>query len=180
MKARLRPLSRIIRCHTGSVERKRIMGAVSRIGLFTSALAGLALLFSCQAASAQEPGAANKDAVGAAQTFLAMVDQGKYAESWDFCATALKEGIKKGSWYAILDANRAKLGKLQSRKFESEQTATALVGAPDGHYVLLKYRASFENRKTVPYTEIVTVMQDEDKQWRVFRYSVRRTRPLAP
>lgn len=157
------------------------MGSGSRIGLLTSALGALALLFVWQAASAQEPGAAHKDAVEAARTFLALVDQGKYAESWDACAVALKDAIKRDSWAGILSSNRAKLGKFESRKVESEDSATTVPGGPDGQYVLLSYRTSFTAKnKTLAVTEVVTVMQDEDKQWRVFRYFVRRGKVALP
>jgi uncharacterized protein DUF4019 len=154
---------------------------VSRIGLLTSALGALALLFVWQAASAQEPGAAHKDAVEAARTFLALVDQGKYAESWDACALALKDAIKKDSWAGILSGNRSRLGKLESRKFEAEDTVTTVPGGPDGQYVILSYHSAFTGKKkTVAVTEVVTVMQDEDKQWRAFRYFVRRGKVPLP
>ena len=47
----------------------------------------------------------------------------------------------------------------------------SLPGAPDGHYVVLHYETSFENKKTA--IETVTPMLDQDGDWRVSGYYIR-------
>ena len=63
------------------------------------------------------------------------------------------------------------LGKLISRKFKSATYATSLPGAPDGHYVVIQFNTSFENKKSG--IETVTPMMDKDGMWRVSGYYIK-------
>jgi hypothetical protein len=50
-------------------------------------------------------------AVSAAQSWLALVDSGKYAESWDEAAQVLKNQITKHQWIERLNSVRLPWGK---------------------------------------------------------------------
>lgn len=51
---------------------------------------------------------------------------------------------------------------------KSQRYRTTLPGAPDGEYVVIQFKASFENKKAA--VETVTPLLDKDGQWRVSGY----------
>jgi len=53
----------------------------------------------------------------------------------------------------------------------SKKYMTSLPGAPDGEYVVIQYKTSFENKKDA--VETVTPMKDEDGVWRVSGYYIK-------
>ncbi len=112
-----------------------------------------------------------KAAVAAAETWVALVDQGKYAESWMEAAAYFKNAVKQEQWEQAAQAVRKPLGKLVSRKVKTSAYKTALPGAPDGEYVVITFEASFENKKAA--LETVTPMMDKDGKWRVSGYFIK-------
>lgn len=112
-----------------------------------------------------------KLAVADAEKWLTMVDQGKYAESWQETADYFKAAIKQGQWDQSLQAVRKPLGKLVSRTLKSTAYKTALPGAPDGQYVIIEFETAFENKKSA--TETVTPMMSKDGKWRVSGYYIK-------
>ena len=131
------------------------------------ALAGV-VLCGHGAAGAAAP---EKAAETASRTWLAIVDSGKYGESWDAAAALFRKSLSKSQWEAALEKARAPLGRVVSRKLASSQPATQLPGAPAGEYVVLQYSTDFENRKGM--TETVTPMKDPDGTWRVSGYYIK-------
>ena len=112
-----------------------------------------------------------KAAVSAAEEWLTMVDDGKYVESWKEAAQYFKNAVKQEQWEQSLQAVRNPLGKLISRQVESKTYMTSLPGAPDGEYVVIQFKSSFENKKSA--IETVTPMMDRDAKWRVSGYYIR-------
>jgi Protein of unknown function (DUF4019) len=109
-------------------------------------------------------------ALEAAKSWLATVDAGDYGKSWEDAATLFRRAVTKEAWVKAVSAARAPLGKVTSRQVRSSQYTTSLPGAPEGHYVVIQFDATFEKRKAV---ETVTPMLDEDGVWRVSGYYVR-------
>jgi Protein of unknown function (DUF4019) len=107
----------------------------------------------------------------ASQSWLALVDKGDYAASWQQAATAFKAAITKEQWGKALDSSRGQFGKVLSRKLKNATYSTTLPGAPDGKYVVILYETSFENKKAS--VETVTPMLDKDGQWHVSGYYIR-------
>jgi hypothetical protein len=124
-----------------------------------------------QAGSAGGHEEAEKQAAAAAKAWLALVDQGKYAESWDAAAEYLKNAVGKEAFVKSLNAARKPLGELKSRAVKSKEYRTSLPGAPDGQYVVIQFKTSLENKKAA--VETVTPMLDKDKKWRVSGYYIR-------
>jgi hypothetical protein len=124
---------------------------------------GLGLLSAARAAESPED-AAQK----AAESWLVLVDSGKYPESWDEAAALLKGAMTREQWTQALEGVRSPLGKLQSRKIKSRQYAEKLPGAPDGKYVILQFDTVFEHKASA--IETVTPMLDKDGSWRVSGY----------
>ena len=137
----------------------RILGL---IGLFLLLSIGVVAAGECEKESA---------AVAAAEGWLAMVDDGKYAESWKEAAQYFKNAVKLEQWEQSLQAVRNPLGKLIFRKVKSKTYKTSLPGAPDGEYVVIQFETSFENKKFA--IETVTPMMDKDAKWRVSGYYMR-------
>ena len=110
-------------------------------------------------------------AIAAAQTWLTLVDQGGYGESWDTAAAYFKQAITKDKWEQAITAVRKPMGKMLSRKLLSQTYTQSLPGAPDGEYVVIQFETSFKNKKSG--IETVTPMLDKDGQWRVSGYYIK-------
>jgi hypothetical protein len=106
-----------------------------------------------------------------ADAWLALVDSGKYADSWQEASQLFKAHVTKEQWQDALRATRDPLGKMLSRKLKSATYKTTLPGAPDGEYVVLQYESSFEHKQSA--VETVTPMLDKDGKWRVSGYYIK-------
>ena len=112
-----------------------------------------------------------KAAQQAALTWLALVDSGKYDESWEQAAQTLKDLVDKSQFATSVESARLPLAKLVSRKLRSATYTRTLPGVPEGDYVVIQYSSSFENLTSA--VETVTPMLDKDGKWRVSGYYVR-------
>jgi hypothetical protein len=139
------------------------------MGRRIAALAGLLLLASPGAPAADET--ATRVAVQAAETWLRLVDRGEYGSSWDAAAALFKGAMTRAQWEGALTGSRKPLGRLASRTLQTAQYATSLPGAPDGRYVVIQFRTSFEHKASA--VETVTPMLDRDGTWRVSGYYIR-------
>jgi hypothetical protein len=140
------------------------------LGLF------LAVVFVAGRAAAAEPAKdATKEkeklAVAAATSWLDLVDQGKYADSWKDAAEFFKGAITAEQWAQAADGVRKPLGKLVSRKLKTTIYKTSVPGAPDGEYVIIQFDTTFEKKKEA--VETITPMLDKDGKWRVSGYFIR-------
>lgn len=138
---------------------------IYRLATFWS-VALLALLVGVQAQ--QKPEQAAEDA---ASSWLALVDNGKYAESWKEAAELFRNAITSEKWQQSLHAVRDPLGKLTSRKLASATYTKTLPGVPDGEYVVIRYESSFEHKQSA--IETVTPMLERDGKWRVSGYFIK-------
>jgi hypothetical protein len=133
------------------------------------ALGVLWSLLLCQAVVADQAG--EKAAIEAANQWVALVDAGKYPQSWDNAAGYFKGAVKRDQWEASLSAARKPLGRVLSRNLKATQYATRLPGAPDGEYVVIQYATSFEGKRSA--IETITPMREKDGKWRVAGYYIR-------
>lgn len=130
----------------------------------------VALVLAPVAFLAQNP-SKERAAVAAAEKWLSLVDRGKYAESWKESATYFRARVTERKWEQMSRSVREPLGKLISRHLKNATYETSLPGAPDGQYVVMKFDASFVNKKSA--VETVTTMMDKDGAWRVVGYFIR-------
>ena len=142
-----------------------MMRRVLVLGLVLAALlpAGAGLL---RAADTPEQAAQTS-----AAAWLALVDAGKYGESWDAAASFFRSRLTRSEWEAALDKVRRPLGKLVSRRVRAAQYATSLPGAPAGEYVVIQYETRFAEMPSA--TETVTPMKEKDGSWRVSGYYIK-------
>jgi hypothetical protein len=114
---------------------------------------------------------ATAPAVSAAGSWLALVDAGRYAESWDAAAPFFRGAVPRNAWVAQVGGVRGPLGAVRSRQLMGAQATASLPGAPPGSYVVIQYQTSFANRPAA--VETVTPMLDPTGTWRVSGYFVR-------
>lgn len=138
----------------------------SRILLSLGFISILAFLQFAMADQAKE-----KSAVNAAKTWLKLVDEGKYSESWDETSQYFKNAVPREQWNASLKSVRSPLGEVLSRNLKSKKYTKTLPGAPDGEYVVIQYETSFKNKQHA--IETVTPMLDKDGKWRVSGYYIK-------
>ncbi len=116
-------------------------------------------------------GGAEQAAVEAAEAWLALVDAGRYEESWEQASGYLKSVVGREQFVQSLRATLPPFGEVKSRELQSRQYATSLPGAPDGEYVVLQYWSSFAHKESA--VETITPMRDEDGTWRISGYYIK-------
>jgi Protein of unknown function (DUF4019) len=123
-------------------------------------------------ANKSAPAQAGTDAAAqqATERWLALVDAGKYGESWDQAAPILKNSSSRKDWMAYLKEKREHLGRVLSRKLLKADPLKNVPGLPPGQFVGMQYRTTFEKLKNA--VEVVVPVLDKDGQWRVSEYVV--------
>jgi len=112
-----------------------------------------------------------KAAVKAAEQWLEIVDEGKYADSWDGTAKFFQGNMTKEAWDAALQGVLPPLGKMKSRELVSSRFLKRMPSAPDGEYVMIQFKTSFENKADA--VETVTPQKDEKGKWHVCGYFIK-------
>jgi len=107
----------------------------------------------------------------AAETWLTLLDNQKYEETWNNASAYFKEIVPKKNWIQNISKIKKIFGKIKSRKIIGTKYLTSVPGAPDGEYVTLIYQSDFENKKNA--IETITPMLDKDSKWRVSGYYVK-------
>jgi len=110
-------------------------------------------------------------ALTASERWLAVVDSGDYAESWEQASGYLKKVVTREKFVQSLEAVLGPIGPLVARKVKLSKYRTSLPGAPDGEYVVIQYTSSFESKKKA--VETVTPMLEPDGSWRVSGYYIK-------
>jgi hypothetical protein len=132
----------------------------------TAILLGLSFLATACTGASVPP-----EAQPAAESWLALVDAGRYPESWNAGADYFKGAVDSATWVKQLNAVRAPIGDMKSRTLKSAKAAKSLPGAPDGEYVVFQFDASFAQKGTA--VETVTVSREKDGAWRSAGYFIK-------
>lgn len=103
------------------------------------------------------------------QQWLGVVDQGQYAESWSAAGKLFQANMQQQRWVQTLTGARQPLGNVISREVAGSEIRTSLPGAPAGTYAIVSYATNFQNKQDI--IENVTMVLEEDGQWRVVGYS---------
>jgi hypothetical protein len=140
-------------------------------GVITTTLTTALFVTLLTASAAQAQQKPEDLAQQSAESWLALVDSGKYAENWEQAASIFKGAVTKEDWRKKAGGVRDPLGTLVSRKLKSASYTKTLPGAPDGEYVVIQYDSSFEHKQSA--VETVIPMLDKDGQWRVSGYVIR-------
>ncbi len=106
----------------------------------------------------------------AGEKWLTLLDRGEYAKAWDECAQLFRQRVTREQWTESLPSTRGSFGPARSRKVEVAAYKTTLPGAPDGQYVTVRYRTSFEMKDGA---EEWMTLAFEDGVWRPTGYFIR-------
>jgi hypothetical protein len=110
-------------------------------------------------------------AVQSAEKWLALVDEGRYGESWDEAAGIFRNALSKEKWVEMVGGLRPRFGKVLERNVKTKTYKTSVPGAPDGEYVVIKFQTKFEHKATA--IETVTPSKGKDDTWRISGYFIK-------
>lgn len=108
------------------------------------------------------------EALSAAQSWLKLTDGNDTMQSWMEASSLFKNAVPQSQWEAGFSGRRVPLGNVVSRKIISTSLEKTQPGAPDGHYLSIKYHTEFTNKKETE--ESLVLMLDNDGSWRVCGY----------
>jgi DNA-binding CsgD family transcriptional regulator len=109
--------------------------------------------------------APNPEVVDSAQKFLALVDQGRWDESYQATGAAFRKLNTPEIWAAVSQKVRVPLGAVISRTFASQEN----LPAPPYGYEVVKFRTHFVNKAEA--VETVT-LERENGGWRVMGVTI--------
>src|SRR5260221_4840964 len=106
------------------------------------------LLSGCasHSASRAEKRADESDARAAASRWLQLLDDGDYAEAFEFEAQDFRMYRTQSQFVRLMQARRAPFGKTIDRKFIGAAHVERLVGAPEGNYESMLFKTNFERK----------------------------------
>ena len=90
---------------------------------FIKMLCAALLTVAASGYAAETDAGAEKAATAAAQTWLATIDHGDYAQSWQEASALFRSAITADKWKSSLETVRQPLGELTSRKVKKAQVA---------------------------------------------------------
>lgn len=109
--------------------------------------------------------------VADAMRWLSLIDEERYPESWRAASVLLRSVVREAQWGAAISAMRNPLGKRSQREVVGTKQKSALPGVPDGQYLIITTRVSFEYKQKA--TETVTFVREPDGAWRAAGYFIR-------
>lgn len=104
------------------------------------------------------------------ESWLNLVDQGRYENSWEAGALTFQLTISKKEWSKNLELQRKSLGKEVSRKLVEQRVAENPKGLPAGEYMVNVYKTSFSNKPEA--IEVMTLQKQNNGSWKVLTYFV--------
>jgi len=129
----------------------------------------LALVHPTVAQSDEARATAVQEAQTAAESWLALVDEDAFGESWDEAASLFQERVDRADWVQKAERLRDSVAAFSSRTLTRTQYRNALDRAQsNGPFVLLKYRATLEADR---FEEVLLAVR-QDTTWKVAGYQV--------
>jgi hypothetical protein len=132
------------------------------VALFSSALLGQAPLDTTATVGAAEQ---------AAQAWLALVDKGDIAKSWEEAAVVFQLAVTQDKWEKAVKSARGPFEPFGARRRIMARYTTEPPNAPPGQYVLLQYSTKVSGGRQV--VETVVPVLDGKRGWRVSGYWIR-------
>jgi Antirepressor regulating drug resistance, predicted signal transduction N-terminal membrane component len=117
------------------------------------------------------PGAAARMALRDTETWLMLLDQGQFAESWETASPRFKGPIPERGWVSNIARVRSPLGQLRNRRLHNQTFLPVNPEGLRGPFIVTVFDSEFER---MPFAlETVTSVLDEDGQWRTSAYFIR-------
>jgi hypothetical protein len=108
---------------------------------------------------------------GIARDWLALVDAGRYEDSWKAAGAKLRLSATPSRWAEAVSGGRAPLGPLVKRSVLRTNFRHTFPGVPEGEYAIVIFRTAYTKRDDGD--ETVTLEREADGAWRVIGYVVR-------
>ena len=136
-----------------------------------AAVASIALLSGCARHSHSSARAAKRahqeNASSAATQWLELLDDREYEEAYDREPARVRAGGTTRQFVRSMTARRAPFGRAVSRRLIGTASSHKLTGAPDGDYVSVLFKTSFQHKSVA--AERVILLNDRGT-WRVVDY----------
>jgi hypothetical protein len=107
-------------------------------------------------------------AFAAAEKWLSLIDDGRYADSWENADTSFKASVPQNKWVQLVQPIRDPLGKIVSRRVHARTDRPTFPGAPDQEFIVIRFVSDFQNMNAAD--EVVTLSLARDGQWRTTGY----------
>lgn len=107
----------------------------------------------------------------AAVSWLTLVDQGSYGQSWQSASSVFRSAVLQDDWVKQIRAARAPVGAHTARTQANAVRQQDPAGAPDGSYLTITYDSAFERKSNA--TETLSLYQEPDGSWRVAGYWIK-------
>jgi hypothetical protein len=120
-------------------------------------------------ASRAEKRADENDARAAAMHWLQLLDNGDYADAFEFEAQDFRMYRTQSQFVRLMQARRAPFGKTIDRRFIGAAHVEKFVGAPEGNYESVLFKTNFEHKN--PTAERV-ILINQAVGWRVIDYKI--------
>lgn len=140
---------------------------MGRMTITIAAMIAVLSALEARAGSAPAPGG-ERDAVAAAENWVALVDGGDYAASWRGAAPSFRRSVSQEAWVEALRPVREPLGGNVSRTLSAKPYRASAPHAPDQELIVVRFTSVFRNRNSID--EIVTLARDADSRWKTTGY----------
>jgi D-alanyl-D-alanine carboxypeptidase len=100
-----------------------------------------------------------------AESWLKLIEAGKYNESWEAGSEDFKAHITKEKWQTAFQAAAGRIGSLRSRKFKE-----LIYAKPGDELTIIDFESSFTKRPQAK--ETIVLKLEKDGKWRVLSYSI--------
>jgi hypothetical protein len=104
-----------------------------------------------------------------AREWLALIDAGDYAASWEAAAENFQAVTSKAEWQVVAARVQGGLGAPMDRELAAAKYTTKLPWEPAGERVLIQYRILYGGRAA---SETLT-MRHEDERWKMSGFRIR-------
>jgi hypothetical protein len=124
----------------------------------------LAIVFAVHAAPSE------KEAQASSESWLALVDDQKYAESWAEASSMFRSQVSQEKWVEMASSVRDPLGPVVSRTLGNVTLTKSLPGVPEGDYAVVQFQTAFKNKPQAVETVTMTL---EDGKWKIAGYFIK-------
>lgn len=138
---------------------------------FRAALLVIGLALAPRLTAQQADTTAVRLATGATTTWLALVDAGKYEESWTAAASAFQKAVSKADWSQALTRARGPYEPFGARTLLGARYLESIPNAPPGPYVVIQYQTKAGGGHEV--VETVSLVREGPGNWLVGGYFIK-------
>jgi hypothetical protein len=121
-------------------------------------------------ASAPTTAAPPSAEVATADAWLALLDAGRWLDSWTAAGELFKSHVQQSAWSSSIQPLRAPLGVVFSRTVQAVTTTSSLPGAPPGDYEVIQFQTDFAKK---PQAVETVILAHEGSAWKVDGYFIK-------